>query len=289
MGKGKEKDEGDGTTRERTILWDEDQTKFMLGWFIDYIKEQHAGFKIKKQHHFKCSEALNRQFNMGVTATQFIRTALSKSGNTFDTSKSMVIISESEKANLQFRARRLLSKPIKFFNEMQELFLNSSADGSLALDANTCMNETQADEDNDYDDDVCNDLSSYAPPEDNLGDDSNTLPSPIIKRLRSEGKAPKRDVRPKSRMSRVGDAITSTLVELENEIKKPPPPPPPMRSSDDILWQRLEHMTLTTDQKLMVGTFLASKEQNGIRSFLSGSSEVTFQSWIFKFLTDSGL
>jgi hypothetical protein len=48
-------------------------------------------------------------------------------------------------------------------------------------------------------------------------------------------------------------------------------------------------MTLTTDQKLMVGTFLASKEQKGMRSFLSGSSEVTFQSWIFKFLTDSGL
>jgi hypothetical protein len=48
MGKGKEKDEDDGTTRERIILWDEDRTKFMLGWFIDYIKEQHAGFKIKK-------------------------------------------------------------------------------------------------------------------------------------------------------------------------------------------------------------------------------------------------
>jgi hypothetical protein len=62
-----------------------------------------------------------------------------------------------------------------------------------------------------------------------------------------------------------------------------------MRSSDDILWQRLENMTLTTDQKLMVGTFLASKEQKRMRSLLSGSSEVTFQSWIFKFLTDSGL
>jgi hypothetical protein len=91
MGKGKKKDEGDGTTRESTILWDEDQTKFMLGCFINYIKEQHAGFKIKKQHHFKCSETLNRQFNMGVIATQverhfrhykenwkFIRTALSR-------------------------------------------------------------------------------------------------------------------------------------------------------------------------------------------------------------------
>jgi hypothetical protein len=90
-------------------------------------------------------------------------------------------------------------------------------------------------------------------------------------------------------MSRVEDAITTTLVELQNEIKKPPPPPPPMRSSDDILWQRLENMTLTTNQKLMVETFLASKGQKELRSFLSGSSEVTFQSWVFKFFSDSGM
>jgi hypothetical protein len=90
-------------------------------------------------------------------------------------------------------------------------------------------------------------------------------------------------------MSKVEDAITTTLVELQNEIKKPPPPPPSMRNSDDILWQRIKNMTLTTDQKLMVGTFLASKEQKRMRSFLSGSSEVTFQSWVFKFLSDSGM
>jgi hypothetical protein len=57
---------------------------------------------------------LNRQFNMGVTATQierhfrhykenwkFVATALAKSGNTFDTARSMVIISELEKAKLK--------------------------------------------------------------------------------------------------------------------------------------------------------------------------------------------
>jgi hypothetical protein len=59
---GKEKVEGKGSARERTILWDDDQTKFMLGWFIDYIKEQHVGFKIRKPHHFKCAEALNIQY-----------------------------------------------------------------------------------------------------------------------------------------------------------------------------------------------------------------------------------
>jgi hypothetical protein len=70
MGTGKEKVEGESSTRGRTIVWDDDQTKFMLGWFIDYIKEQHASFKLRKPHHFKCAEALNRQFNMGVTGTQ---------------------------------------------------------------------------------------------------------------------------------------------------------------------------------------------------------------------------
>jgi hypothetical protein len=55
MGKGKDKVDDDNCTRERTILWDEDQTKFMLGWYMDFIKDQHAGFKVKKQHHFKCA------------------------------------------------------------------------------------------------------------------------------------------------------------------------------------------------------------------------------------------
>jgi len=40
---------------------------------------------------------------------------------------------------MQDRTRRLLAKPIKFFNEMRELFIGSNADGSLALDQNTCM------------------------------------------------------------------------------------------------------------------------------------------------------
>jgi hypothetical protein len=36
---------------------------------------------------------------------------------------------------------------------MQELFRNSNADGSLAMDAANCMNDTQDDEDNDLNDD----------------------------------------------------------------------------------------------------------------------------------------
>jgi hypothetical protein len=130
---------------------------------------------------------------MGVTGTRvgrhlrhykenwkFIATALSKSGNTFDTKRSMVIISESEKATLKDRARRLFSKPIKFFNEIQELFINSSADGSLVMDANSCIENTQPDDDNEYDDNVCNDFSNCTQSEVDLGYNFDTIPSPTV-------------------------------------------------------------------------------------------------------------
>jgi hypothetical protein len=90
-------------------------------------------------------------------------------------------------------------------------------------------------------------------------------------------------------MSKIGEDISNTLVELCNELKQPPPPPHMPSNSDVALWQRLENMTITTDQKLLVGTFLASNEQKGIYGFLSASTEITFQSWVFKFLSDSGL
>jgi hypothetical protein len=90
-------------------------------------------------------------------------------------------------------------------------------------------------------------------------------------------------------MSKIGEDISNTLVELCNELKQPPPPPPMPSNSDVALWQRLENMTITTDQKLLVGTFLASNEQKGMHGFLSASTEITFQSWVFKFLSDSGL
>lgn len=121
-GKGKGKVEGEGSTRERSISWDDDQTKFMLDWYIEYKKEQHAGFIWKTQHHLKCADALNREFAMGVTSTQVTRhyrhykenwqiveRALNNSGNGFDASKCKLAISESEKAKLRVSILHLKS------------------------------------------------------------------------------------------------------------------------------------------------------------------------------------
>jgi hypothetical protein len=77
---------------------------------------------------------------------------------------------------LQDRARRLLAKPIKFFYEMRELFIGSNADGSLAMDQNTCMD---ADDGSDSDESrELIDLNCYTQPKDLEGEDSNTLPTP---------------------------------------------------------------------------------------------------------------
>lgn len=87
---------------------------YMLDWYIEYKKEQHAGFIWKTQHHLKCADVLNREFAMGVTSTQvtchyrhykenwqIVERALNNSGNGFDASKCKLAISESEKAKLR--------------------------------------------------------------------------------------------------------------------------------------------------------------------------------------------
>jgi hypothetical protein len=70
----------------------------------------------------------------------------------------------------------LLSKPIKFFHEMQDLFQSSNADCSLAMDQETCLDAAK---DSDSDDSGgLNDTFGYAPRVDLEGDDSDMLPSP---------------------------------------------------------------------------------------------------------------
>jgi hypothetical protein len=58
---------------------------------------------------------------------------------------------------------------------------------------------------------------------------------------------------------------------------------------DATLWQRLENMTITVVQKLLVGTFIAAKEQKGMRGFLSALDEIRFRTCVFMFLSDLAL
>jgi len=203
--------------------------------------------------------------------------------------------------------RRLLSKPIKFYNEMEELFKGSHADGSLAMDQETCLDD---DKGSDSDDSGgLNDISGYAHRIDLEGDDSDTLPSPegpktspnyegsgenSSKSPRRSGKKRPRGVKspskkPTKSKSRFADAtkdISTTMKVIANTLTQPPPPPPVPISVDPHaeLWKRLEALPIRADDKITVGVYLARAENEGMRGWLSASSNTTLETWVYRFL-----
>ncbi|KAF8702553.1 hypothetical protein HU200_032937 [Digitaria exilis] len=323
--KGKGKVDADGPPRERTITWDEEHTKFMLDWYIEYKKNQHAGFVFKKPHHMKCADALNKQFGMGVTVAQvdrhyrdykehwgIVTKALSKSGNSFDHVKCKITISESEKSELNDRARRLLAKPIKFYHEMEELFSGSSADGSLAMDQETCLDN---DGTSSYNSDLqwMNDTSSYGQAVDLAGDDSDTLPTtkghkpsprcaasgddssstkPHAGKKRFRGKSPKKPQKSRSRFAEATKEISNTMKAIVQALAEPPPPPPlptpQPGGAHASLWKRIEALPITSEDKINLGVYLARPEHEGMRDFLSASSDNTLETWVYKFFSQDG-
>lgn len=313
MTKGKAKADAVASSRERSLNWHEDQTKYMLEWCMEYMKNQHTGFKFKKAHLLLCANALNKKFAMGVTVDQvdrhyryhkenwkYIAIALSNSGNTFDETRCMVNISESEKATLCDRARRLLGKPIKFYNEMRELFIGSNADGSLAMDQNTCMD---AGDGSDSDDSrELFDLNCYTQPEDPEGEDSDTLPTPTrhatvdntssstsqASRKRPRAKnSPTKKSKNKSCFADSTDEITATMKSLRETLAATAPPQmPQLTDPHAALWQRLEAIPMTPDQRVLVGEHLSTKENKGKCGWLCNASGDTLHAWVFKFLCE---
>ncbi|XP_040379427.1 uncharacterized protein LOC102705249 isoform X2 [Oryza brachyantha] len=234
---------------------------------------------------------------------KIVERALNKSGNGFDATKCKLTISESEKACLKDRDRRLLAKPIKYFHEMQELFSGSNADGSLAIDQQTCMDVDSKSDNSDWE--GMNDMASYPHPIDIAAEDSDTLPSPVgrkrtsspdncspstsrlgAKRARGVKSPSKKQPKPKSRLTDAAEKIGNTMDHLLKNLASAPPPPPVPQLSDPhaTLWKRVEVLTITTNDKISVGKYLGRQENEGMRGFLTGSSDTTLETWVYQFL-----
>ncbi|XBH59263.1 hypothetical protein VPH35_080554 [Triticum aestivum] len=152
---------------------------------------------------------------------------------------------------ISYIARRLLSKPIKFYYEMQELFTGTSADGSLAMDQHTCT----IDSDDSDNDEGLYDLNCYPQYEGPLEEDSDTLPTTY---------GPKRP-------------------PVHVVLAAPAPQMPQVIDPYASLWHRLEVLPITMDQNITVGMHLSSKENEGLCGWLCCASDKTFETWVWKF------
>ena len=66
-----------------------------------------------------------------------------------------------------------------------------------------------------------------------------------------------------------------------------PPPMPQLTDPHAALWQRLEAIPMTPDQRVLVGEHLSTKENKGKRGWLCNASADTLHAWVFKFLCEN--
>jgi len=65
-----------------------------------------------------------------------------------------------------------------------------------------------------------------------------------------------------------------------------PPQMPQLTDPHALLWQKLEAIPLTPDQRVLIGKHLSTKENKGKRGWLCNASADTLHAWVFKFLCD---
>uniref|UniRef100_A0A0E0F740 Uncharacterized protein n=1 Tax=Oryza meridionalis TaxID=40149 RepID=A0A0E0F740_9ORYZ len=184
----------------------------------------------------------------------------------------------------------LLSQSSTFY-EMQELFLGSNANGSLATDQQTCYNIDRKSDSSDHED--LNDMSTYAHPINIAKEDSDTLPSPtcpdnfspgtsrVSKRRPRDVKSPsKRQPKPKSRFTDVTEKIGNTMDRLVNQLASPPPPSmPQLHDPYATMWKRMDALPIGSKD-------LGRQEKEGVRGFFAASCDTTLETWVYHFMCD---
>ncbi|KAK3142533.1 hypothetical protein QOZ80_4BG0347790 [Eleusine coracana subsp. coracana] len=290
----------------------------MLEWYIEFQKDKPKNFTWKKQHHLQCADALNAKYALGVTRNQvdrhwrsckekwhWISQVVAKSGNGFDAAacKFNLDPTEKDKDKLGTTKYNYLTRSIKFFHLLQELFLNhAKADGSLALDQ-SAMNITSDSDDNDS----VKELEGYALAGDDDQNDSDIIPrnSPIDlevtvdpssgpSKKRKHMKSPTKKVSKASRNGKVSnDEMANSIIMLIESIKSSNNNVAPVQQvapadPNANVWKRIEDLTFSAKFKLEIATFLSKPEQDNFRGYLNIASEATFQAWVLEFFDKSG-
>ncbi|CAM0870486.1 unnamed protein product [Alopecurus aequalis] len=216
---------------------------------------------------------------------------MNNSGNGFEASTCKFTLSESEKQHLNKTTINYLTRPIRFFHQLEELFSDQSqADGSLAIDQAT----VNVDDGNDDNEDVV-ELDGYPIPIDNDEADSDIIGrhspkveldgNPLKKKRNRVTSSPSKNPT-KGKANNKGkvsnDDMAASIKKLADSLAYPiihvqkMPPTDPYAN----LWQRINSLVMTTKDKLEIATHLSKQDQYIFRSYLNYVDDVVLQEWI---------
>ncbi|KAJ1265529.1 hypothetical protein BS78_08G082400 [Paspalum vaginatum] len=284
----------------KDIVKSDEETRFMLEWYIGVQKDKPSTFYWKQPHHLQCADALNARFANGVTKNQvyrhfrslkekwgWISRALAKSGYGFDATAKKFNIDPTEKDTNKLGTTKYnyLTRPIKFYNLLEKLFANSSqADGELALDQST-VNVPSGSDDSDGVKEVENYQMTveYGNECDTIARDSPTTDGTISSKKRKRVLS-KSDRKGKARCRSMNDEISASIVRLcdtliSNVVKSEEPVDP-----NTSLWRRIDGLTIIAKDKNDIATFLSHPSQETFRGYLKVASDTAFQVWVIDFM-----
>ncbi|XP_025881212.1 uncharacterized protein [Oryza sativa Japonica Group] len=336
-GRGKGKSSNLAAGRAKPINWPLALSEFLLDWYIEKKLQLPPKAVIKKIHHTACTLAINSKYGTTYTVDQvqhhyrrhkenwsLVARHLNESGNGWDETTKMLTLSQATLDALLINDRGILSKPIQFFDKLQELFSGCSADGAFMEDPSSAADfDDEDDEDDKFD--FLNDMSTYADTKVPQGEDFDKLESDSDDckevaalsaatiqvssstnyDLKPNKKNFKRCGKPKTlpqshndkcnktkakSTAQVHDSddvdvlINNTLVGIKNTLEKPIQTVAP-QDPNIPLWDMLKKIALDPDDKLRVGLHLCKPELQANRSFLISMGQEYLEHWIYKFLS----
>ncbi|CAN6201335.1 unnamed protein product [Urochloa humidicola] len=320
--------------RAKAINWPTTISEFLLDWYIEKKLTMPPKTSFKKLRHTECTKAVNAKYATTYSVDQvhhhwrchrdtwgLVAKYLNyESGAGWDVEQKLFQLSESILENLSANDREILTKPIQFYDKLQELFSGSTVDGSFMQDPST----TAEDEDDEADkQNMMNDMSNYDQTDAPRGEDSDKLESdsdecqvvaalaatasqvsssniqsmkPNKKSFKRAGKAntlpaaTKNDRANKTKSKHASQdhdvdvKITNSLEKIEQALVKPvqvAPPPDP----NTPLWDMLKQIALTADGRLAVGAHLCKPEFQVLRGFLVNMGQDYLEHLVYKFLS----
>ncbi|CAO2187946.1 unnamed protein product [Urochloa humidicola] len=310
----------DAIYREKYKTWTDETTEFMLQWYADYQKDEPATFMWKQHHHHLCAEALNARFRIGANRHQvyrhfrafkekwnWIRKALAKSGNGFDATSKRFNLPYSEKSPSKLGTGKYnyLTRPIKFYSLMEEVFGDSAqATGSLAVDQSTLDIEDDKSESGSDDsftaehgDEDSDTIARSSPP---VAEEIITRGCAQVVGLNSGGcaqvvslnsgmkrknmKSPmKKHRKDKAKHAKAleNDPIAGSIVMLAKSIASSGTAPADPYAN---LWKRIEEIPFPPRDKVDIESFLSKPEQVYLRNYLNAASDQSFGAWVTDYL-----